>query len=209
MGCSSEERTSDEIDLISSVLAFSGSIGSGKTTITSILSEILTAKRTSFGDYVRKKAKERQIELTRENLQKLGEDLILEEGWENFCKSVLNQVGWKPNEFLIIDGIRHMEALTFLKKIVSPMNLYHIHVTVDSEIRKKRLEEKQITRQNLTRIESHSTENQILLLKNNADLVVDGSEPINEITDLIITWVKKLLPENYDHFMRDKNTQQS
>ena len=37
-----------------------------------------------------------------------------------FCKGALDQANWEPGQSLLIDGIRHAEALDAIKVLVSP-----------------------------------------------------------------------------------------
>ncbi|MCL7451691.1 MAG: AAA family ATPase, partial [Anaerolineae bacterium] len=121
------------------VLAFSGSIGSGKTTITEAVAKSLGWKLASFGRVVRKEARQRGLDPeSRETLQLLGSELI-EEGWEGFCQAVLVDAGWKQGEGLLVDGIRHIEALEMLRILVQPLRLFLIHVHVKACMREKRL----------------------------------------------------------------------
>ena len=170
------------------VLAFSGPIASGKTTIAHAIAETLNWRFASFGDFVRKEAHRRQLESSRKVLQDLGNEII-SQGWESFCQAVLVDSGWICGQGLIIDGIRHIEGLETVRKLVSPVPTFLAFVQIDDQTRRARLHEKNILKgRELKRIDTHDTERQVKgILEGVADVIVDGALPV-EITvrDLII-----------------------
>jgi len=102
------------------ILAFSGGIGSGKSTLSSGVAEALEWPRVSFGRYVRAVALDRGLDAeSREVLQEVGESLITA-GWVPFCRAVLTQADWRPERSLVVDGIRHVEALQTLRALAAP-----------------------------------------------------------------------------------------
>src|SRR5437667_11684940 len=94
-------------------VAFSGKLGSGKTTVSSSLAEALKWPRTSFGDYVREILRSRGLEQTRDNLQRFGTQLLNDDP-RAFCRSVLLSCGWTPGDNLIIDGLRHLRTIQII-----------------------------------------------------------------------------------------------
>src|SRR5262245_37743225 len=97
----------------SAVLSFAAPIEAGKTTVSTRVAELLIAPRVSFGEYLRGLARERGLEMTREVLQDLGEQLVRKDV-RGFCEDVLKQQPWEPGRPLIIDGVRHIEVLEAL-----------------------------------------------------------------------------------------------
>jgi dephospho-CoA kinase len=176
------------------VLAFSGRIASGKTTVSLEISRQLGWKRASFGDFVRKEAYRRGFDNTsRKTLQEIGNELI-ERGWTAFCLSVLGEAQWEAGEGLVIDGIRHLEGLEAIREIVSPLKLFLLFISVNSEIREHRLSKKSIGKGQIAAIEEHSTESQVRgHLKDHADLIIDGATPISSIVQSIMDLLTKQL----------------
>jgi dephospho-CoA kinase len=171
------------------VIAFAGQIGSGKSTVSIALAEALGFSRAGFGDYVRYVAAQRGLTADREVLQTIGNGLI-EQGWDSFCEAVLSQANWMKGEAVVIDGIRHIEAIQTLLRITDPSKFILIFISINEADRKNRLfgkgiheEEKQI------RIDSHSTEIQVNSLKNKADLILDGTRPISELVNQVIEFI--------------------
>ena len=177
-----------------SVLAFAGSIASGKSTISLGVANALGWPYVSFGDYIRKIAKLRGLEDSREIFQEIGQSLI-EEGWDKFCWSVLNQVEWSPGKPLVIDGIRHIEAIDTLRSIAFPAKLLLIFIEVKESTREARfLKRETYDHKNLHIVENHPVEAQVkTLLPQTADLIVRNDEPIADTLYQIIMWISKNL----------------
>jgi dephospho-CoA kinase len=192
MGCAS---AADEFSIIipmkPCVLAFSGQIASGKTTIAKSASKVLEWKYASFGDFVRAEAVLRgKNPESREDLQETGNKLI-GHGWELFCKAVLECANWKPGEGLVIDGIRHVEGLQVIREIVAPLNIYLIYIAVDEEIRNRRLASKNIQQEKLLQIEHHDTETQVPnTLLSLADTVLDGGGATDSAVVYLRNWLE-------------------
>lgn len=173
------------------VVAFTGPIGSGKSTISHLVAQKLGWKRVSFGDYVRAVARDKKLEKSREVLQDLG-SILINEGWDHFCKAVLEQVQFKRGECLVVDGIRHVEALNTIRDLVYPSNVFLVYVQLKPSQRQKRLKVKELANKSETKqIEEHPTEKQVqTILPMVADLVVDGSKPEVQIVSTIAAWIE-------------------
>lgn len=176
-----------------SLLCFAGKKGSGKSTISSLVADALGWPRVGFGDYVREVA--RQIghnSITTEELQAIGASLV-EEGTGKFCRSVLSWVNWKPEQSLVVDGIRHAEILEELRRLAAPNNVFLVFVAVDDSVRETRLLERDGRKpEELKAIEKHSTETQVkAILPSMADLIVDGNRTDSEIADEVLRWIRQ------------------
>lgn len=157
------------------IYAFSGSIGSGKSTLSFRLSKELNCKYASFGDYVRKQAIMVGISNpTRAQLQEIGERLI-SNGVKDFCQAVLQDIGWESGKPLVIDGVRHFDVLENLSKIFYPHKLFLIYLEVDEKTRIDRLVGR--GRDEILQEEAeHSTEIEVReTLREKADCVVNSS----------------------------------
>src|SRR5437764_382109 len=119
---------------MSTVLAVSGKIASGKSTLASTFANEVGWPYVSFGDYVRQIARQRGLEDTREVLQEIGDELI-RQNLEGFCRSVLAQADWKPGQPLVIDGVRHFEVDDLLRRMVGPSKYVLTYVSVDDQTR--------------------------------------------------------------------------
>lgn len=178
------------------VLAFSGSIGSGKTTLSLSVAKTLNWPYISFGNYVRTVARRRGLGESREVLQEVGESLI-QEGWEQFCKSTLTQITWEPGQPLVIDGIRHVEAVEMLRLLVLPSELLLIHIMLDELTRKTRLHKRSSSDYDrMQSIEEHSTEVQVKKqLPEMANLIVSGKRAIDDNIRVVLTWIQNYIAQ--------------
>ncbi len=176
--------------MYSHLLAFSGSIGSGKSALSTELAKVLNYKYASFGDYVRKVAtRTGYINASRTQLQEVGE-MLVENGSERFCQAVLQDAEWSQGEGLIVDGIRHLQILETLSEICFPQKLFLIYIAIDENIRKERIMSRGRDNESASSMK-HSTELQVKeSLRLKADLIVDGSEKVENNTGLIIEWLR-------------------
>jgi dephospho-CoA kinase len=172
-------------------IAFSGKIGSGKSSISQLMAKNFNFQRVSFGDYVRKIATERNIEHSRFNLQNLGESLMSENP-NQFCRNVLNQVSAASDKPLIIDGIRHKISLDEIKTIIYPNKIFHIHIEVREEVRLERIIQRQDVNPNeIEMIDAHPSEKQVTLLFSEiADLVINSENDIEQNLEIIEEWLR-------------------
>jgi len=173
--------------MLSCAFAFSGAIGSGKTTLSLALSEKISCSYASFGGYIRMLAMDNGYkDPSREQLQQIGEYLVNTDT-VNFCEAVLHSAGWQKGENLVIDGVRHLEVLRTLHRILIPQRLVLIYVEVEDHKRVERIKSRGL--EIISSLDSkHSTEVQVpAKLKNIADLIVDSSDPVESNIELIIT----------------------
>ncbi len=101
------------------VVGLTGSICSGKTTVRKLLEKFLSqrgeCKSLVLSDVLKSILKERGEEITRENLQNLGNELRKGEGPSALVKLSLENLESSP-DFLIIDGIRNLGEVEYLKE---------------------------------------------------------------------------------------------
>ncbi|WP_439880935.1 ATP-binding protein [Pontibacter sp. MBLB2868] len=172
------------------VLAFSGKIGSGKSSLAKKVAKELDWKLVSFGDFVRKEATNRGIEHQREYLQDLGEELLQVNSYI-FCKSVLDQIEWQNKSF-IIDGIRHWAVYKILQELVSPMPICLIYLAIDESERLNRLGKRDdvSSLSKMHNIDNHPTEVDVQLkLPSEATLVLNSELPVGVLVKSITSWV--------------------
>jgi len=174
------------------IVGFAGPIASGKSTVAIALADALGWHHASFGEFVRSVARKRGLREDRETLQTVGSELI-SAGWEPFCSAVLSQAGWKRGCGVVIDGIRHIEAIEALRRIITPLEFVLVFISIIEVDRRPRLSKKGIaSKEDLRRIESHSTEAQVSSsLRDKANFFVDGNRPVSEIVDQIIGWLNR------------------
>ncbi len=177
----------------STVVAFSGPIASGKSSLSDALAKSLGCDRVSFGAHVRKRAQSLGKGENRDALQAIGEQLI-EQDAEGFCRAVLADAKWEPGKPLIVDGVRHAEVAELLRKLVFPSAFRLVFVKTTREMRLDRLKIRSGSHQELKKCEKHSTEQQVeTALAKLADITLDGNKPVDEIMEQLNGWARELL----------------
>lgn len=115
------------------IIGLTGRIASGK----GVVSEYLQGKGFDYftiSTAVREEAKKRGIEITRKNLQDLGNLVRKEEGAGAWAKRVIKLIDINRN--YVIDGIRHPAEVDEFRKI---KDFYLISIDAPQETRYKRL----------------------------------------------------------------------
>lgn len=181
------------------VIGFGGSALSGKSRLSQRVSDALGWPLASFGDYVRQRARERDLGSDRATLQSIGEDLI-NTNLDGFCHAVLSAAGWSPGRPAVLDGVRHALVATRLRDIAFPQPFALILVTATDPIRSKRLVERhlaepsRIEASTIAEIDRHSTENDVRrVLPRVADLTVETSSDGDAQLDEVLRWLEQRL----------------
>ena len=129
------------------LVGITGTKGAGKGELSKLLQE-RGFELFSMGDLVRKEAKERGIELTKENLQKLGMLLSKEEGQNFVVRRIISKVEKDKN--YVIEGFRFVEDIIPFKK---RKDFSLIGITATLEVRWKRVESRKRADDNIVSFE--------------------------------------------------------
>ena len=164
------------------VICIVGNIASGKTYVSKIIANKNDWVRCSTADYLRDIAQKNGESFpSREKLQELGECEI-KKGWNTFAWNFLDYaIAEKNIDFLIIDGIRHIEFYNTIKNAVYPQKCLLIYLAVPNEILEKRLLERGETRIDF----NHISEGDQQSLFDSADFISNGD--IDNIERFITT----------------------
>ena len=180
--------------MLHTVIAFSGGIRSGKTSVSSEVANRLGIPRVSFGDHVRQLVHERGGDPEdRKLLQSVGESLVRDKVTP-FCRAVLAQArsSWAPGASLIVDGLRHVEAADAMRPLVAPAQLKIVLIGAERDVREARLAGR-ATAQGLQQWDIHSTEVQVhAVIPQIADLIVNGSDAPPKVVEEILHWAATL-----------------
>ncbi len=170
------------------VVCFSGRIGSGKTSITQILSTALGWPRAGFGDYLRARiAQEGGDPDSRQALQDLGQSLV-DADPDGFCLDVLKSANFQPGGDLLLDGIRHVDIKNRITRLVAPSRTILIHLTVDDAELLKRIESRPRGTADLARAEKHRVESELVSsLPQFADRVVDATPALHALAGNLLS----------------------
>jgi dephospho-CoA kinase len=171
-------------------LIFCGKLGSGKSTVSKEVAIQIGANWNSFGNSVRRIAEERGLPTDRDQLQKLGAQLV-SEAPEFFCDRVLAGASHSSNRIIVLDGLRHESILALLRKKLSPEKLLCVFVEVDEETRIDRIAKRNsLKREEVLQLDTHSTEIEVeTTLRLLSDFVVDNSKSPESAINAVILWL--------------------
>lgn len=169
--------------LMGLVVSFAGRIGSGKSSVSQTLAEMLEWPRVSFGDYLRAELVRRgQNPESREALQDLGQALVAT-GSEPFCRAVLDSGHFRPGEYLLVDGIRHVSVQNILVAMAAPSIVKLIFLAADDTQRLKRVEARAGGSSDFVRADAHRVEAELQgSLPAVADAIIDARGDLQTVT---------------------------
>ena len=175
------------------VVSFAGRIGSGKSSVTTALADVLGWRRAAFGDYLRAEiARSGGDPESRETLQNVGQSLV-DSDPEAFCRAVLESVGFRPGEDLLVDGVRHVDIQSIIRDLVAPSEARLVYLAADDSTRVHRVSNRLQGRQDFLRAEQHRVEAELAeVLPSKADAVMDAHADLAQLVercrDLIAGW---------------------
>jgi predicted nuclease with RNAse H fold/dephospho-CoA kinase len=116
------------------VIGLSGYIASGKTTA----GRFLEQKGYAYGRFslvLRDMLQERNIKVTRQSLQEIGEEVYENQGQRWLCKQLVERLPKEGN--IVIDGLRHPEDHSFMVEKFGP-DFIHIFIEAPEQVRRLR-----------------------------------------------------------------------
>ncbi len=157
-------------------MCLAGGIGAGKSTLAWHLArEFPGSSVRAFGDVVRRRAKEQGRGQDRAALQEFGAELIAQ-GWSSLVDLLLNGVETAPDGILIIDGVRHLEAIEEVRHRFPTKRVWVVFLRIDRATSVARLAE----RGGELGGHDHAVEADVWRLELMADQCIDSNRPIQE-----------------------------
>jgi dephospho-CoA kinase len=161
------------------VVAFGGRIASGKSTLATAVIGQLEIRSASFGDAVRAEAARRGLPADRATLQGLGDELIAA-GWDAFVDTVVRQAHWDGIEPLVVDGVRHVEAVRALERRCAPHPVVVVFIEAAPDQRAQRLARRGVGDQDIVAADSHPNEADLPAVRDRADVVIDNGVELHD-----------------------------
>jgi len=167
------------------LVLIAGAVASGKAALSLQLASRLDARRTSFGDFVRTEARHRSLSLGYESLQALGDSLIGTMGWNEFCGGVMNQTPqWHEDEFVIVDGVRHVMAVTTLLRLAGRKEISVVFVQSPETRQLQLLRERGVADfLSAESIMNSPNESEVELVRSMADMIVSSDGSMAELVE--------------------------
>jgi cytidylate kinase len=175
-------------------IGIAGPIGAGKTTITQALAAATSWPIASFGNEVRRIATDRGIPITRDELQRLGQQL-LEDDPAGFIGSVVQQTPRTADQGLLIDGIRHERVVTALRTLAAPhpFILLFLDANPEERIRHLRSRGDDHSLEDLARMDAHATERELPQVRAASTFVIDTRRPSDAVVADILGRIEEPL----------------
>jgi len=120
------------------IIGLTGSLAAGKGVVSDFLKK-QGFVYLSLSNELREIAKEKKIELTREKLQNLGNQLREENGSSTLAETIIKKIINQQYQKCIVDGIRNPAEIDALKKM---KNFFLISMDASPEIRFNRMKER-------------------------------------------------------------------
>ncbi len=180
------------------IIGLAGEMASGKGTAAKYLVEKYKASSYRFSTMLRDVLNRLYIEQTRENVSKISTVLRQNFGEDLFAKVMAEDVKKDENEVIVIDGIRRLADIAYLKEIPEFKFMY-----IEADIKKcyertvqrgENVGDNSKTFEQFLEEHKLETEVQIRDLKQYADFVVDN----NEDYDYLYKQIDKIIEECKD-----------
>lgn len=161
------------------ILGLVGEMSSGKGTIADHMRGKYHASTHRFSTVLRDVLDRLYLEQNRGNIQILSEILRKGFGEDLFAKSMLHDVQRDNGDFIVVDGVRRIEDIGFLREL-SHFKL--VFIEADMQVRYERLIKRQENTDDQVKtfdefVREHQAESELQIreLKNYADYVVDNN----------------------------------
>lgn len=157
-----------------------GRIGSGKSAVSALLASDLSIQVVSFGDYVRHVARRHSQPTTRSALQDLGDGLYQQMGASGLLEATLDMAGVASDETVIIDGVRHIEVLTEIRRRAGKTVALYLDVSSEERYQRRKSQgHTELSWEEFVAVDGHLVEAGIGPLMDQCDFVIDASKPLD------------------------------
>lgn len=174
-------------------ICVAGKICSGKSTLAKRIAEHAGYPLISFGGILKDHLVKSDLPVTRESLQRIGQELIDQLDYDGFLRWSIEhspQVRWDGP--LIVDGLRHGAIYTGLVEMF-PCNVL-VYCVCDSETQLARLKDRdEISEDAVQEILSHETERYVSDLEPQANLFFRPGDSTNDFLTQLDALVARLL----------------
>ena len=161
------------------ILGLAGEMASGKGTVAKYAAEKYNAKTWRFSTMLRDVSDRLSLEQSRDNMQTLSTILRQNFGEELFARVMAEDVKKDTGEVIIIDGVRRLADIKYLKKIPQ-FKLAYLEAEMPKRHERivKRAEnsdDAKKTFEDFKKAHEDESELQIKDLKNHADFLIDNN----------------------------------
>jgi dephospho-CoA kinase len=176
------------------IIAISGRIGSGKTTLANAVSDRMGAKVAGFGDFVRTKARAQGLDVSdRRVLQDIGQNLVAADA-VSFLDEALSWAGHKTGSVLVLDGLRHASVWDALvaRQTDGLEQTRLVYLVIEERERRRRLLDRGLTERDIAAADAHPAEQSLnLRLRGAADFLIYATSSLDEMVQAVVAHVMK------------------
>ena len=101
------------------------------------------------------------------------------------------QSGGYSDGSVVVDGIRHVEAIDTMRRILATLPWRLVAIDIDQEARSHRLQEGGIDMEDVRRAEAHPNEREVEAVLRRADYRISGDLSIDEAADEVIRLLRE------------------
>lgn len=190
------------------IIGLTSFLGAGKTTIADYLTKKKGFVYYSLSDVIRDEIRSRGLEVTRERLQEVGNELRKEFGNSVLAERILERIKEEPEKDFVIDSIRNpgeVEALRQRKDFVLLFVDAPLHVRF-KRVKERRREKDPLTLEEFRRAEErelkskHSANQQLLRCKEMADFIICNNSTLQSLYKKIDNLIKEITKEKKGGF---------
>lgn len=162
------------------IICLGGGIASGKTTVAQALADAWrNSSVRSFGDVVRARVRAEGLVADRAILQEMGIRLIME-GWSAFVDALLTDLSPQV-ELLILDGVRHVEAVCELRRRFPMVPVRLVFLATHESIMQQRM----VQRGEPCDAFGHTIESELKNVAEAADILIESGVSLADIVGKI------------------------
>jgi len=168
-----------------------GGTASGKSMIAGRIADRTGYPTVSFGECLRNYARYKNLSLSVESLQNLGQGLIAQLGYDKFLHWVIAQsphVRWE--EPLILDGVRHAAMYEAIKKVFPRNNLVYCACDPETQI-SRMVNRDRISKEEAISILSHPLERFIADMEPQSNLVFRPEDSLEDFLARLDALIKQ------------------
>jgi len=169
-------------------IGLSGPTCAGKTTAGHALED----KGFEYGRYsqvVEAETKKRGFEPTRENMQRVGQEIHEERGQSWLGRQLLSTL--KSARRVVVDGMRHPEDHAFLSERFGP-RFYHLTIKAPREVRQKRYMDERGTEEEFQEASNHPVERNIPKLQKLAHQSISNDRSLKDFKERVVTLAEQI-----------------
>lgn len=171
------------------IIGLVGQIASGKGTVAEYLEKNHQASTFRFSTILRDVLNRLHVDISRENLQDLSTILRQRFGEDLLAKVMAGDVEKTDNKIVVVDGIRRMADIKYLKEL---KNFKLLSVVADPKVRYERLIERsensgdnQKTYEDFLADQKKEADAEIPLVMENADIIINNDNDFENLYEQI------------------------